>query len=221
MAGPPALRVELLGGFRVLADGRDAPRPPNARQQQLVAFLVLHARNAPVPRQRVAGTLWPESSDAQALTNLRRELHHLREGWPRLESRIDGESRTLAWRPDARTVVDIVAFEEAVDRGLARRPRCAGRGGTFVQGDVLPDCTSEWIDADRERLRQRATSALRRLVALLEQEHAFGEAIEHAPATVPARSAGRRRLVRPHAVSRAAAASARRRCTSISSAPRC
>ncbi len=180
MAGPPALRVELLGGFRVLADGRDAPRPPNARQQQLVAFLVLHARNAPVSRQRVAGTLWPESSDAQALTNLRRELHHLREGWPGLESRIDGESRTLAWRPDARTVVDIVAFEEAVDRGLRGDRGALEEAARLYKGDVLPDCTSDWIGADRERLRQRATSALRRLAALLEQEQAFGEAIEHA-----------------------------------------
>ena len=180
MAGPPGLRVELLGGFRVLADGRDAPRPPNVRQQQLVAFLVLHARNAPVPRQRVAGTLWPESSDAQALTNLRRELHHLREGWPRLEGLIDGESRTLAWRPDARTVVDIVAFEEAVDRGLRGDRVALEEAAGLYKGDVLPDCTSEWIGADRERLRQRATSALGQLVARLEQEQAFGDAIEHA-----------------------------------------
>jgi len=72
------VRVELLGGFSVLADGRSAALPPGARQQQLIAFLVLHARTAPIPRQRVAGSLWPESSDAQALTNLRRELHHLR-----------------------------------------------------------------------------------------------------------------------------------------------
>ena len=28
---------------------------------------------------RIAGLLWPESTDAQALTNLRRELHHLRQ----------------------------------------------------------------------------------------------------------------------------------------------
>ena len=67
MTAPSVLRVELLGGFRVLLDGRSAARPPSARQQQLIAFLVLHARNAPIQRQRVAGSLWPESSDAQAL----------------------------------------------------------------------------------------------------------------------------------------------------------
>ena len=33
---------------------------------------------SPQTRQRIAGLFWPDSTDAQALTNLRRELHHLR-----------------------------------------------------------------------------------------------------------------------------------------------
>ena len=43
----------------------------------LVAFLAAHA-GSPQLRQRIAGLFWPDSTDAQALTNLRRELHHLR-----------------------------------------------------------------------------------------------------------------------------------------------
>ena len=65
-----------------MAGGRPLARMPGARQQQLIAFLILHARNGPIQRQRVAGSLWPESTDVQALTNLRRELHLLRENWP-------------------------------------------------------------------------------------------------------------------------------------------
>src|SRR5207237_10860432 len=38
----------------------------------------------------------------------------------------------------------------------------------------------EWIDADRERLRLRAKKVLARLVGLLEQDRAFGDAIEQA-----------------------------------------
>ena len=70
MSVSSTFRVELLGGFRVFADGSAAPRLPTARQQQLIAFLILHARSSPIPRQRIAGSLWPESNDAQALTNL-------------------------------------------------------------------------------------------------------------------------------------------------------
>src|SRR6202011_4249141 len=36
------------------------------------------------------------------------------------------------------------------------------------------------IDADRERLHQRARTVLTRLVGLLEHDRAFGDAIEHA-----------------------------------------
>ncbi|HEU4892876.1 MAG TPA: hypothetical protein VFT47_15080 [Vicinamibacterales bacterium] len=124
MAVPP-LRVELLGGFRVLTDGRVSARPASARQQQLIAFLALHARSAPVPRQRIAGSLWPDSSDTQALTNLRRELHHLRDARPRLDALVEAGSRTLAWRGATGTVVDLVAFESAADRGGGRPCRPA------------------------------------------------------------------------------------------------
>ena len=72
VAGRPPLRIELLGGFRVLEEGRAPSRAPSVRQQQIIALLILQARRGPIPRQRVAGFLWPDSSDEQALTNLRR-----------------------------------------------------------------------------------------------------------------------------------------------------
>jgi DNA-binding SARP family transcriptional activator len=117
VVGRPVLPIELFGGFRVLIEGHVSPRLPSTRQQQLIAFLVLHARNAPIQRQRVAGSLWPESSDTQALTNLRRELHHLKDTCPTLEALIDAGSRTLAWS-DAGAAVDVVAFEADAERGL-------------------------------------------------------------------------------------------------------
>jgi DNA-binding SARP family transcriptional activator len=161
-------------------DSRFAGRAPSARQQELFAFLILHARRAPIPRQRIAGSLWPESNDAQALTNLRRELHHLREAWPALEALIEAGSRTLAWRDDSSVPVDLLAFEQAADRGLAGDRAALRTAAQLYQGDLLPDITAEWIETDREHLRQRAKSVLSRLVALLEQERAYGDAIEYA-----------------------------------------
>jgi len=180
VAVPPVLRVELLGGFRLFVDGRSPARSPTSRQQQLIAFLVLHARSAPIPRQRVAGSLWPESSDVQALTNLRRELHHLREGWPRLDALVDAGSRTLAWHEEAGAIVDLVAFEFAADRGLEGDRAALQEAARLFKGDLLPECSGEWIDADRERLRQRAKKVLALLVGLLEHDRAFADAIEHA-----------------------------------------
>ena len=165
MGRAATLRIELLGGFRLVTGGRSLTRTPSARQQQLIAFLVLHARSGPILRQRVAGSLWPDSTDVQALTNLRRELHHLREGWPKLDALVDGGSRTLAWRQDASASVDVVAFEAAADRGLAGDRAALREAAALYHGDLLPDCAGEWIDPDRERLRQRAKQVLTRLVA--------------------------------------------------------
>ena len=120
-SGAAAHGTELLGGFRLVADGRSLARLPTARQQQAIAFLILHARSGPIPRQRVAGSLWPDSTDVQALTNLRRELHHLREGWPNLDALVEAGSRTLAWREGAATIVDLVAFETARGAWTGRR----------------------------------------------------------------------------------------------------
>jgi DNA-binding SARP family transcriptional activator len=174
------LRLELLGGFRVRTDSRFAGRAPSARQQELIAFLILHSRRTPIPRHRIAGSLWPESNDAQALTNLRRELHHLRDAWPALEALIDVGSRTLAWRDDGGVPVDIVAFEQAAERGIAGDRAALQDAARLYQGDLLPDITVEWIETDREQLRQRAKSVLSRLIGVLEQERAYSEAIEAA-----------------------------------------
>jgi DNA-binding SARP family transcriptional activator len=226
VAAPPRLRVELLGGFRLFADDQSVARPPGARQQQLIAFLVLHARSAPIQRQRVGGSLWPESSDVQALTNLRRELHHLREGWPMLDALIDATSRTLAWRADAKATVDVMAFEAAADHGFAGDRTALLEAGNLYRGDLLPECTGDWIDADRERLRQRAKEVLTRLVALLEREQAFGDAIERAQQLVRLDSLDEDAwcaLMRCHARrgQRATALHLYQRCTSINNALRC
>ena len=177
---PPAAGVELLGGFRLVIDGRVSARPLSARQQQIIAFLVLHASRAPIRRQRLAGSLWPASTETQALTNLRRELHHLRESWPVLDARIDAGSRTLAWRADAGVVVDVIDFEAAADLGLGGDAAAMHKAARLYRGDVLPDCADEWIGADRHRLHQRACQVLRRLVEVLERDPAFGDALEYA-----------------------------------------
>ena len=91
------VRFEMLGGFRVLVGGRHVARALTVRQQQILTYLVLHARG-PVARAQIAGQLWPESTDSQASTNLRREWHHLREGWPELDGCVETGARTLSWR---------------------------------------------------------------------------------------------------------------------------
>src|ERR1700750_2051194 len=70
--------MSLLGEQAISDDRAGSVQTRSSRIVALVALLTVHA-GSPQPRQRIAGLLWPESTDAQALTNLRRELHHLRQ----------------------------------------------------------------------------------------------------------------------------------------------
>ena len=175
MARPPSVRIELFGGFRLL-DGQRRSRLPTIRQQEVIAFLILFAQTAPLSRQRVAGSIWPDTTDAQALTNLRRELHHLRDDWPPLDRLIAAGARTLAWNHTAASV-DVFDFERAADAGLAGDRGALQTAASCYQGDLLAGCGADWIREDRSRLRTKAQRVLTNLADLLEQEGAFGQAI--------------------------------------------
>ncbi len=173
-----AIRVELLGGCRVVLDGTAIVRPLSARQQQLLACLVLAGEPA-ISRALVAGRLWPDSTDTQALTNLRREWHHLRDTWPEIDGALDAGARVFTWRGPA-PVSDVALFTEAADRGLKGDRERLETAATLYRGDLLPDCRDEWLDADRERLRQLAVRVLTTLVAEVEATRSLGDAIARA-----------------------------------------
>jgi hypothetical protein len=175
----PLVRIELLGGFR-LGGAPGQLRLPASRHQELVAFLILFARHGPVTRQRVAGSLWPDSPDAQALTNLRRELHHLREDWPTLHAMIDVSTRALAWSDRADVTVDLCDFESAAGSAPADDRAALRRAAACYRGDLLPACDAGWMAGERDRLRERAQQVFGRLADLLERDGAFSEAVEYA-----------------------------------------
>ena len=130
------VRFEMLGGFRVLVGGRQAARALTVRQQQILTYLVLHARG-PIARAQIAGQLWPESTDAQASTNLRREWHHLREGWPELDGCVETGARTLSWRDEAPDS-DVALFEAAAGRARQGDGSALDEAATLYRGDLLP-----------------------------------------------------------------------------------
>jgi DNA-binding SARP family transcriptional activator len=144
------LRVRLLGGVDLRLG--DEPLPPldSARVESLLAYLLLH-RDAPQPRQRLAFLLWPDSTEAQARTNLRKVLHNLRRALPDADRFIDVGPRTLQWRPDAPLWLDVERFEQALaDSGSSRRRR----RGRCTRGSSSPR-------TPRNRPRRRRSWAAR------------------------------------------------------------
>ena len=84
-----------------------------ARLQALLAYLLLH-RDAPQSRQQVAFLFWPDTTEAQAHTNLRQLLHALRHRLPQPETYLEVTDKTVRWRGDASFALDVAEFEAAL-----------------------------------------------------------------------------------------------------------
>src|SRR5262249_52333258 len=103
------LRGSVLGGQQITSDQDTGGPVRSSRALALVAYLAVHAGVAHA-RQQIAGLLWPESSDAQALTNLRRELHHLRQVLGD-DSSLQVTARDLCWADAPTCHVDVRVFD--------------------------------------------------------------------------------------------------------------
>lgn len=183
----PRIDLHLLGSFHVTYRGAEVRGLDSPRIQELLAYLLLQ-RDTPQSRQQIAFDFWPESSDSQSRTNLRQLLYRLRQELPEADRFLRVEGSTLQWRTHSLFQLDVASFEDALAQaGVAMQ---AGKRDAVVaglkkavdlyQGQLLPDCYSEWILPIRERLRQRYTGALGRLSAILEGESDYRQAIRYA-----------------------------------------
>jgi DNA-binding SARP family transcriptional activator len=168
------LELRILGEFSLIDEHRGL-RLTGSRAVELLAYLALHA-GTEVPRQVVAGALWPESGDGQALTNLRRELHQLK-GHLGPARCLDAGNGTLSWRDDSGCLADVRAFRGGRAAALAATGRedpaevltQLTRALDAYRGDLLPGCYADWAQTERDALRAEciglcdaATDLLRR-----------------------------------------------------------
>ena len=107
------LSVSLLGDFCIRYDEAPVTDVDTPRLQSLLAYLLLH-RDAPQSRAHLAFLFWPDTTEAQARTNLRNLLHHLRHALPDADSYLDASAQTLQWRSDAPFTLDVADFEAAL-----------------------------------------------------------------------------------------------------------
>lgn len=180
----PVQQVRLLGGFSLTCDDRPVADLIQGRSQLLLAYLALH-RSIPQPRQRIAFQLWPESTDAQARTNLRKALSQLRRSLPDVDELIQIDTKSLQWSPTDECELDVSAFETAVQAAEqapddATRQPFWEKAIQLYQGDLLPDCDDDWLVTERERLRQVYQRSLEQMTQLLEHQQNYSTAIPYA-----------------------------------------
>ncbi len=180
---PSTLQIRLFGEFSITYDDRPISGINTARSQALLSYLVLH-RHAPQSRQRLAFHLWPDSTDSQARTNLRKELTYLRRDLPQAEQFLLIDAKTLQWSPTATFSLDVMEFEDALivaeSADAVAAQSLLKQAIALYKGNLLPSCEDEWIVPERERLQQMHISALEQLVECLQAQQDYRSALNYA-----------------------------------------
>lgn len=206
----PSFIVRLLGEFSIEYAGQPLPGLAGDRPQSLLAYLLLH-RHAPQSRRHLSFLLWPDSSEAQARSNLRNLLFTLRQALPDADAVLHTDAATIQWRREAPLLFDVADFREhlAAAQQAVKTDDAAGAARSLEAaiaaygGDLLPGNYDDWLIALREELRQEYAEALRQLAGLHERRRDYAAALRPAQRylqTDPLNEAAYVQLMRLHAL---------------------
>lgn len=197
MARRVPLRLTLIGGFALCRGSQELGIA--ASGQRLIALLAL--RDRPVGRLHVAGTLWPDYSTGRSLADLRTTLWRVNQS---------GE-QVIAATP---SLLELYGDIEVDVRNLTVFARCLSQAGTAsanvdldsvslaeLVGDLLPDWYDDWLQDEREGLRQTRLHALESLARELSAAGRHADAIQAALAAIrlePLRETAHHTLIEIH-----------------------
>ncbi|MDQ4042275.1 MAG: NB-ARC domain-containing protein, partial [Actinomycetota bacterium] len=211
--GPEAMRIWLLGGFRVSVGsrsiGEDKWRLKKAGS--LIKLLALAPRHR-LHREQAMNLLWADLDPEAAANNLHHALHVARRTVEPATAPATVASRYLHLRgeqlalcPSGLLWVDVEAFEEAAATARHTLEPAAYRAAIeLYSGELLPqDPYEPWAEERRAQLREVYLSLLLELAGVYEEGKEFGEAIEalgRVVAEAPTHEGARVRLMRLYAL---------------------
>ena len=169
------LAIRLLGPFSVRgSDGQGVDL--NARKARaLLAFLAVESRGA--SRERVAALLWGDLSDERARHNLRQTLSAIRSACGPVVT-THGDWLEL---DTSRCTVDVIELQRlASATDYESLSRCLELYAGDLMEDLSPreEALESWLREARGRLRDRACSAIDRLVEQCIARQQFDDVVE-------------------------------------------
>ncbi|MFU8826495.1 MAG: BTAD domain-containing putative transcriptional regulator [Brevefilum sp.] len=182
------LSIQVLGGFAIQADGEEITGFERPNLQRLLVYLLMN-HGQPVNRAHLAFTFWRDSTEAQALANLRNLWYHLRRTLPNSHKFIKADRTSFMWVDCAPYTLDVLAFEQSIAKAdtmdfTAEKIDLLEKAVKIYRGDLLPGYYDDWLLAERKRLAQRYSQALANLVGLYEKSRQYQQAILHARALI-------------------------------------
>jgi DNA-binding SARP family transcriptional activator len=191
------LRLTLIEGFALWRDSQELGIAPSG--QRLVALLAL--RDRPMGRIHVAGTLWPDYSTERSLADLRTALWRVNQA----------SAQVIAASPSFLTLGGDIEVDVRHLVTCARRldqakiaPQAVDLDAVSLAdlaGELLPYWYDDWVQDEREALRQTQLHALESLAQALSACGCYADAIQAALVAIrlePLRETAHRIVIEIH-----------------------
>jgi predicted ATPase/DNA-binding SARP family transcriptional activator len=163
------LVIRLFGMFEAELNGLPLPRTRTRKEQWLLTLLLLKHKQ-PVDRDWLAGVLWPDSTEKQALHNLRRSLANLRDVLGAQAARLTSPSPRALRLDVSHASVDVLEFDAVIAHGDSASLEEAVR---LYRGPLLEGCEEAWVFPERDHREQAYLCALERLAERAEPVQAI------------------------------------------------
>lgn len=168
--------LDLLGGASLTEDGASIGGPASQRHRLALLALLAVAPSRALSRERLMALLWPERDVESARKLLNQSVYVLRKALGQRVLLSRGEELRL---DPGRIDCDVIAFEEALERGERERA-VALYAGPFLDGFYLDRARAfeRWVERERARLEDAHRGALERLAESAEQRGELKRAVE-------------------------------------------
>src|SRR5688572_22122758 len=159
LAGAGMLRLRMLGGLAVAADGQPATGAATQRRRLALLALVGMAGETGVSRDKLIAYLWPESDPESARHALTQSLYALRRDL-RAPTLLDGGATEVRLNPEV-IASDVADFQTALRSGEPEKA-VGFYGGPFLDGFHISEAAEfeRWMDGERAELAKLAAQAL-------------------------------------------------------------
>ena len=161
------LEIRILGQFQLRRDSAPVEIPSRSAQS-LLAFLVLNTGIAH-RREKLAGLLWPNATEANARSYLRKALWQTRKSLaadvPGGEEYLLADDITISFNSKADYWLDAEAVRSKPDDALLVEEQI--KIVSAFQGELLPGFYEEWVSLERERLKAAFDQKINTLVSCL------------------------------------------------------
>jgi WD40 repeat protein/serine/threonine protein kinase/DNA-binding SARP family transcriptional activator len=169
------LQVRMLGAYEIRLKDRSidlSSRPA----QSLLAYLLLNP-NQPIRREKLAGLIWPASTESNARGNLRHALWRVRKS---LDSDGDAylhaDDLTVSLQLQKYDWVDVNTLDAHIQEDISTDALIEIL--SVYEGELLPGFYEDWVAAERERLKTVFEGKMDLLLDRLVAESRWEDAIK-------------------------------------------